>query len=230
MSTTEEPKAALDAIVRQGCILMALTAEQSLEWIIGFKAFRDGSSYAEAAGTDLVKRAAKVLGTGGYLSEFDPDKIGDYALRFGQGMKDKNRYAVVSLWHPGRDYPADDWCKAMLADGGRELHIYESDRQEHAQMVKRFEGLAEPLFVWDLSREKTGYPYDQMGYVMYLVTANTAAEAIGKVATGAAKHILGVTGEAANNISGFRDDVAIFAEIIGDPSRIVVRGQGFFVR
>lgn len=205
---------------------MPLSPEQTLMWIIGFTSFRDGGSYADAAKNDLVIQVSEELNLENYLKNFDAKKITGFVERFGQGIKGKKAYAVVTLWYPGYpDYSAETWFKVMLADGGNEIGVSEWDKKEHEEILSKFS--VPVIFMYNKSKDKIAYPYDQMGYLFYLVRADSADDAKQAVVNGTAKHILGVIGEFANNIGSFRDDLRVLAEIIRDPYAIKKRGQYF---
>jgi hypothetical protein len=205
---------------------MPLSSEKTLLWIIGFLSFRDGLSYDEAAKSDLVIQVSKELNLEDYLKNFDAKKITGFAERFGQGNKGKTAYAVASLWYPGDpDYSAETWFKVMLAEGEKEIGVSEWDKKEMEEILAKFS--VPVIFMYDKSKEKIGYPYEHLGYLFYLVRADSVNDAKQAVVKRTAKHILGVIGEFANNIGSFRDDLKVFGEIIGDPSAIKKRGRYF---
>ena len=207
---------------------MPLSSEKTLLWIIGFIAFKDGVSYADAAKNDLVLQVSKELNLEDYLKDFDAKKVTGFAERFGQGIVGKNAYAIVTLWYPGfPDYSAETWFKTMLADGGKDLGISEWDKKEHAEIISQF--IIPVVFMYDESKDKIGYPYDQMGYLFYLVRGDSVEDAKKAVVNGTAKHLLGVIGEFANNIGSFREDLGVLAEMIGNPYTIIKRGRYFSV-
>ena len=207
---------------------MPLSSEKTLLWIIGFIAFKDGISYDAAAKDELVLQVSKELNLDEYLKDFNAKKVTGFAERFGQGITGKNPYAIVTLWYPGfPDYSAETWFKTMLADGGKDLGISEWDKKEHNEILSKF--TIPVVFMYDKSKDKIGYPYDQLGYLFYLVRADSVEEAKKLVVNGTAKHILGVIGEFANNIGSFREDLGVLAEMIGNPYTIIKRGRYFSV-
>ena len=216
----------LDYINVEGDFKVPLSSEQTLLWIIGFTAFRDGVSYSDVAKNDLVIRVSKELHLENYLKNFNSKKITGFVERFGQGIKGKKAYAVVTLWYPGYpDYSAETWFKTMLADGEKEIGVSEWDKKEHKEILAKFS--VPVIFMYNKSKDKIAYPFHQLGYLFYLVRANSVDEAKQAVVSGTAKHILGVIGEFANNIGSFRDDLRVLAEIIRDPYAIKKRGQYF---
>ena len=193
-------------------------------WIIDLTALKDGVPYADAAKKETVIQAAKELNLETFLKNFDADKFTGFAERFGQGIAGKNAYAIITLWFPGYpDTSPEDWYKSMLAEGGKELRVTEYDKKEHAETLAKFTVPVE--FMYDRSREKIAYPYEQMGYLMYLVRADSVESAKKAIVDGTAKHVLGVIGELANSDGNFRWDLSVFAEMIRDPHVVLKFGR-----